>query len=284
MGNPCYPTPLISDIASIIKDFSVESTWHDSEYQQNLRGDLTIWFVKCIIANLLSCNSHEFGVLESTMYYEFTRKVDSLTPSQSSRLVEIRQEFFKYATTTLTRRGDTSAFMGDLLSVYDLPYMDSGRDHAPEFTWFSNPKKCRDFYKSLQQPKVHTHSVRDSIELSPIYGHVITSSVLQSVTNALWNPLIGSLWLNRTSPIVEVLADCAWNSFVDLPWVAQYTFLSEFPEVKLPGQSLTRLEAMKNLLTSCFAVWVAPRNIILCDNPIRVEIQDGQVAGLEFID
>jgi hypothetical protein len=220
------------------------------------------------------------------MYYQFTKKVDSLTPSQSSRLAEIRQEFFERATSTKTDRVRATDDMNMLISV--LPYAAGYGTDAdftkPSFTWFTSPHKCQEFYQSIRRLRVHTHSVRDSIEMSPIYGQVITSRVLQSTNSSLWNQLIDPLWLDRSSKIVEVLADCAWNSLVDLPWVAQYTFLSEFPEVKLPTEALTRLLALKQLLSNCFAVWVAPRNIILCDNPIRVEIQDGQVAGLEFSD
>ena len=219
------------------------------------------------------------------MFYELTKKVDSLTAKQASRLSGTRQEFFHYATSSDTRLIEAAKAALSLVEL--LP--NNGGIRIEDITncrvnWFPNPDRCREYYKSLGRIRVFTHSLRDSIELSPIYWRSLSDRLLNSITSSLNNNLLEALWSGRNTPLSESLYECAWNSLVDLPWVAQYLFLSEFPEVKLPGEVLVRLHALKAVLIGSFAVWVAPKNIILCNKPIRVELQDNQVAGLEFED
>ena len=219
------------------------------------------------------------------MYYEFTKKVDSLTPQQSSRLASIRQEFFEYATSNETFHQGARDAVQELIKV--LP--NNGAIHVEDITgyeikWFPNPEKCREYYKSLGRIRVFTHALRDSIELSPICWQSLSERLINSITRSLNNPLLEALWSDRITPLAESLYECAWNSLVDLPWVAQYTFLSEFPEVKISKEVLTRLKALKETLQYSFAVWVAPKNVILCDKPIRVDLNSNQITGLEFKD
>ena len=115
-------------------------------------------------------------------------------------------------------------------------------------------------------------------------GSSFPDRLLNSINGSLAVPLSESLWSERITPLAESLYECAWSSLVDLPWVAQYLFFSEFPEIRLPEKVLDRLYALKKTLECSFAVWVAPKNVILCNKPIKVDIQDNQIAGLEFED
>lgn len=219
------------------------------------------------------------------MYYRFTKKVDSLTANQSSRLSALRQEFFTHATSSSTGRDEASKAALKLLEV--LP--NNGAIHADDITgcevkWFPNPEECHRYYKSLVRIRVFTHALRDSIEMSPIYWRFISERLLRSITNSLANTLLESLWSDRITQLEEPLYSCAWNSLVDLPWIAQYLFLSEFPEAQIPDKVVAGIESLYKVLQHSFAVWVAPKNVILCNKPIRIEIQDNQVSGLEFED
>ena len=219
------------------------------------------------------------------MYYEFTKKLDSLTSQQASRLATFRQDFFKFATSTETNVDFATAAVRDLID--NLP--NNGAIHVSDITgyeikWFPNPEKCQAFYKSLGRIQVFTHSLRDSIELSPIYWLSLSDRLLNSITKSLNNTLLDSLWSSRITTLSESLYECAWSSLVDLPWIAQYSFLSDLPGINLPPEILGGLGALETTLRHSFAVWVAPKNVILCKKPIRVEIQDNQVAGLEFED
>lgn len=219
------------------------------------------------------------------MYYEFTKKLDSLTSQQASRLATFRQDFFRFATSTETNVDFATKAIHDLID--NLP--NNGAIHVSDLTgyevkWFPNPEKCRAFYKSLGRIQIFTHSLRDSIELSPIYWLSLSDRLLNSITKSLNNTLLDSLWSGRITPLAESIYECAWSSLIDLPWIAQYKFLSELPGIGLPQEVFVGLESLETTLRHSFAVWVAPKNVILCKKPTRVEIQDNQVAGLEFED
>ena len=109
------------------------------------------------------------------MFYEFTKKVDSLTAQQSNRLSALRQEFFHHATSNDTRRVEATEAVQKLIEV--LP--NNGAIHVEDITgyeikWFPNPDRCRKYYKSLGRIRVFTHALRDSIELSPVYWQFIS--------------------------------------------------------------------------------------------------------------
>jgi len=63
-------------------------------------------------------------------------------------------------------------------------------------------------------------------------------------------------------------------------WITFYRFCGELAEYK--PEDREKLGLYQQLLESCFALWILPGRVILCERPSHVEIKDGKVKNMRW--
>jgi hypothetical protein len=86
--------------------------------------------------------------------------------------------------------------------------------------------------------------------------------------------------------LVDSLRESLWDSLRDSLWdtgsVAFITFLISELGIEVSAEKREKLYLINEILASCFAIWVVPRVVILCDRPRSVEVEDGKLINAEW--
>lgn len=87
-----------------------------------------------------------------------------------------------------------------------------------------------------------------------------------------------SLWVSLSSSLSSSL----WDSLWDTEWVAYYTYAVEVLGVEIDESTREKLRLHNEIAASCFALWLVPGAVILCERPQSVELRDGKLVGVEW--
>jgi phosphatidylinositol kinase/protein kinase (PI-3 family) len=103
-------------------------------------------------------------------------------------------------------------------------------------------------------------------------------TICESLSATLWDSLRSSL----RDPLWDSLRDPLWDSLRDSGWLCYYTYVVEMLKIKCDNKTLELLNLHNEIASSCFAIWITPNSIILCDRPTSVTIEDGNVVDMKW--
>jgi len=183
--------------------------------------------------------------------------ITALTPEQTAKIAEYRERYFAQATSTKPAdrpRADAAARrLAEIggVNVAHVVWVASPADGAAEYgrAWASLWASLRD---SLWA------SLRDSLRAS------LGASLRDSLWDSLGDSLGASLW--------------------DSGWLAYYSYGVEFLGVSCGDRERELLGLHNEIAASCFALWIVPGMVILCERPATVEVVDGRLVGLTWRD
>jgi hypothetical protein len=210
--------------------------------------------------------------------------IEELTIEQELLLFKYRNEAFAAATSTVTDRPTAESAARRLAELGGLK--------AQDIVWVLSPEQGRREYEqgwtSLQdslQDSLWTSlwvSLRDSLQdsLSDSLWGALSDPLWGALSDPLWGSLRASLQDSLSESLRAPLRDSLWSSLRDTGWLTFYRFCGELVEHK--QEYLEKLQLYQQLLDSCFACWVLPGKVILCERPSAFEIQDGKLVGITW--
>jgi hypothetical protein len=103
------------------------------------------------------------------------------------------------------------------------------------------------------------------------------SEVIKQLESSIWNSLWEALSYDRRS-----FSESRHDSIVDPPWLAYYTYAVDALGIECSDEHRELVHLHNELACSCFACWIVPGAIILCERPEYIEIVDGEVVDLTW--
>ena len=71
-------------------------------------------------------------------------------------------------------------------------------------------------------------------------------------------------------------------SLWDTGWLAYYSYAVEELGIKIDEKARELLYLHNEIAASCFAIWIVPGALILCERPSSVEVRDGKLVDIEW--
>mgnify|MGYP006301511235 CR=1 FL=1 len=212
---------------------------------------------------------------------------EELTKEQEEKIKEYRQRYFKQATSTDPAGREKAEEAAKKLA-------EIGGVKVSEAIWVPSPEDGARTYNSDWDSLSDSlsDSLRDSLSdsLSDSLRHSLRDSLRYSLRDSLRYSLRDSLRVSlrvlirvliRVS-IRDSLMDSLWASLRDMDELASIDYSVNVLEVELSSNNQKLLSLYKAISESCFAVWILPGRVILCDRPKEVEIKDGRLVGLTW--
>jgi hypothetical protein len=234
-------------------------------------------------------------------------KIERLTKEQKSKIEEYREKYFGQAVST--EPADRARAEVAALKIAKIAGVE-----ISSVVWVDSPKQGDSLRGSLWD------SLRDSLRdsLGDSLGDSLRDSLGDSLGDSLWDSLgdslrdsLGdSLWDSlgdslrdslgdslgdslRDSlgdSLRDSLGDSLWDSLWDslgdslwdTGWLAFYSFCAEELNIKIDELTREKLRLHNEIAASCFAFWIVPGTIILCERPSRIEITNGKLVGIEW--
>jgi hypothetical protein len=151
--------------------------------------------------------------------------------------------------------------------------LDSLRGSLEDSLWTSlEGSLWNSLWKSLQG------SLEDSLWDS--LWSSLQASLWSFLWDSLWKSLQGSMEGSLWASLWNSLHVSLWNSLRDAGRTTFYRFCGEL--VGYSPECQEKLQLYQQLLDSCFACWVLPGKIILCERPAAVDVQDGKLIGVTW--
>ena len=199
-------------------------------------------------------------------------RIKSLTPEQKARIPQIREEFFRYATSTVCPENKVVAERSALALA-----------PGSKVHWVENPEKGQELFQELGGVSL---AIVNSLYNS-LYNSLVDSlvdSLRNSLANSLANSLVNSLRNSLVNSLDNSLVNSLDNSLVNYYWAGWACFRAFGGEVAqcYSAEDAAKLGLFIDLLKSTFAVWIVQDHIILCQKPSSFEIVDGKVRSFTF--
>lgn len=83
-------------------------------------------------------------------------------------------------------------------------------------------------------------------------------------------------------PLRASLKHSFYNVLCDSSWLALYSYVVGVVGLKCNDRNRELLYLHNELAASCFALWIAPDSIVLCERPASVEIEDNKLLGFTW--
>jgi hypothetical protein len=210
-------------------------------------------------------------------------KLYELTQEQQEKLVEFRAKVFSQATSTepadRVRAEAAARRMAEIAGVV-----------VNKVVWVSTPEQGQAAYSEAWASLSDSlsDSLRDSLwdSLWDSLRVSLRVSLWDSLRVSLWDSLRVSLWVSLWDSLSDSLRgslrDSLWDSLRDSPWQAFYTFAALHMGVEYVPDAMEKLNLHREIGASCFAMWIVPGTVILCDRPQTVEVVDGKLVSLTW--
>ena len=240
-----------------------------------------------------------------------------LTPEQTAQIAEYRERYFAQATSTKPAdrpRADAAARrLAEIggVNVAHVVWVASPADGAAEYgrAWASLRDSLRASLGASLRDSLRDSlraslgaslraslgaSLRDSLRdsLWASLGASLRDSLRDSLWDSLWASLRDSLRASLRDSLRASLRDSLWDSLWaslgaslwDSGWLAYYSYGVEFLGVSCGNRERELLRLHNEIAASCFALWIVPGMVILCERPATVEVVDGRLVGLTWRD
>lgn len=206
-------------------------------------------------------------------------KIDELTYEQTKLIAEYRDWYFKQATSI--EPADRPRAEKAALRMAEIAGM-----KVDKMQWVISPV---DFSLCSEPPRSSLgNTFWDSI------GNYISTSLmapfstqLRTSISAALNAPIGaslselfrfSLWCELSSWLNESLKP-ALN---DIGWLAYYSYIVNIMKIECDDLTREKLQLHNDVTSSCFALWITPEVLVLCDRPLSVKIVNDKLVGLTW--
>lgn len=114
----------------------------------------------------------------------------------------------------------------------------------------------------------------------------LCGSLYDLLRESLWYSLRASLWYSLRASLhdslLHSLSDSLWDSLWDTGWLAFYSYIVDVLEIDCSNRSRELLSLYNELAASCFALWISPDSIVLCERPAEIEIEGNKLLGLTW--
>jgi len=240
--------------------------------------------------------------------------IEKLTPEQEALIPEFREKYFGFATSTEPAdRPKAEAAARRLaeiagVTIEKVLWVNSPQEGKTGYdeSWDSLRVSLQDSLRvSLRYSLWDSlrYSLQDSLQDSLLVGlwdnlwDSLQDSLRDSLWDSLWDSLRyslqdslryslqdglqDSLWSSLRDSLRDSLWDSLWDSLRYSGWIAFYVFVRN-QLVSYAPEADEKLRLYEQLLESCFAFWIVPGTIILCERPEAVKVEDGKLKGLTW--
>jgi len=194
-----------------------------------------------------------------------------MTTEQTAQVAAIRDRFFVMATST--EPADRPRAEAAARRMAEIEGVKVGR-----VVWVASPQDggvaWREQWKSLRASL--WESLWKSLEAS------LEASLWEFLEASIWTSLGDSLWRSPPDSLRALLAISVSASLRDSAWTAFYAAGSEVFGVEYAPDAAEKLALHVEITSACFALWLVPGTVILCERPATVEIVDGRLVGLTW--
>lgn len=108
------------------------------------------------------------------------------------------------------------------------------------------------------------------------------ASLSDEFRGALSAALTDSLWDARWDTLREPLIGAQWDALCGTRWLAFHSFVQEVLGVAYDAHSKRVLRLYHEAASSCFAIWIVPGGVVLCERPTSVTIESDRLVGLTW--
>lgn len=202
-----------------------------------------------------------------------------------TKIEEYRDRYFRMATST--KPADRPSAEAAALRMADIAGIKCNEVH-----WIDCPNKLNSFKNSFKNSGWNSIrcSLKDSL-CGSLWGSLRESeSISDSLMDLLWESLsyslLYSLWCSLWDLIFEQLwysiKNSLWNSLRDSRWIAYYMYIMDVLKIDIEHHNVELLRLYNQIASSCFAIWIVPDAIILCERPEEIEIINGKLVNLKW--
>ena len=110
----------------------------------------------------------------------------------------------------------------------------------------------------------------------------LSDSLRASLWDSLWNSLRASLSDSLRASLWDSLWYSLWYSLWDSDWLCWYSYAVDVLGIECSDEHRELLSLHNKVATSCFAMWIIPGKVILCERPESVKIDDGRLVELTW--
>ena len=225
------------------------------------------------------------------MHYGNLERVDSLTLAQQTRFAQIREEFFGYATSTITDRQASEKAISVLAHHY---WIDSNVESGSQIHWVPNPEAAWDRVESI---KLSSRTQSKPLYLGGLRRNLastlIAHEIHHQIEDSLVHTLLWSLTNQYKSGTHQALGfygsfssgcdELVLNALTTTGRLASYVFYREIGYRYTPVTN-GMLDAEVDLIKSAFALWAVAGHLVVCDKPTAVQVEVDCVVSMDFAD
>jgi len=212
--------------------------------------------------------------------------ITQLTDRQREQVAEYQSRYWRQATSTepadRERAEKAARRLAEIGRVSgEIAWVDSPEEgqHRYEAAWDSLSASLRASLRASLSASLRASlwaSLRASLSAS------LRASLRASLSASLWDSLWDSLWASLSASLRASLSASFWASLWDSGWLAYYTYAIEVLGTECSQEHRELLGLYNEIAASCFAIWITPGQVILCERPATVEIEGGNLVGLTW--
>ena len=221
--------------------------------------------------------------------------IKGLSKEQEKKLFEYRERYFNQATSVEPADRCRSEAAGRRLA-------EIAGVRCESVHWVQDPSEGASLWASLRSSL--SDSIMDSLSASIMSSLTdslsdllwdslrssLSDSLLASLSDSLSDSLRSSLSASIMSSLSASLSDLLWESLSDsisdslwdTGWLAYYSYAVEELVVKIDEKARELLYLHNEIAASCFAIWIVPGALILCERPEYVDIKYGKVVSIKW--
>lgn len=122
--------------------------------------------------------------------------------------------------------------------------------------------------------------------LRPSLSNLLCSSLWisfeSSLRASLWNSFMIPFDTSLKNILWRLLLDSFRDSITDLASLMYYNYAVDVLGINVDDSDKKLLALNNEVAASCFAAWIAPKTIILCERPKTVKIEGGKLVELTW--
>ena len=226
-------------------------------------------------------------------------KINTLTFEQQKKIIEYRDRYFQQAVSTEPadrQRAEKAALQ--LAEIEGVKVSGIEWENSPE-NWDSLSDSLRDslgdsfsdsLWNSLSDLLWNSlsdllwESLSDSLSDSLCVSASLSDSLCVQLSVSLWDFLWDLLRASLSGSLSDSasLSDSSWDSLWDSGGTAYYSYVVDELGIEIGDEERELLKLYNEIAASCFAIWIVPGTVILCERPASVDIKKGKLVGITW--